>query len=377
MITQRTIDTTIEPTSRELGIADCPQVRIESDISGLEAFWKHALLPTASPFQTFAWNEAWYRRYREFYDEPLVVVAGAGRVLFPLYREGKVLRLAGDTVCDFQDAIGSCQRDVDYAFREIVGWARSRGYEFHFARLSTEGFLYRAIQSWEDNGWSRPVEKVVGPCPWLRLSGSAEESMGHLPRKFRAELRRQSRRIDADFPGCDFELWSAPQITAERLDEMVSFHKEQFRREGVNPLEDSRFIALLSDCSRQQETGFSLSRLGSEDSPLAMDLGFVRGGRFYGFLTIFDQQARRYSPGSCLLVRRIDRLIADHGVRIFDFLCGGEPYKYRFATGEYSVRAVSLFPKTLRGLRRRSRYSAGLWMRRVGKRCIAKVGMRT
>ncbi len=53
MITQRAIDAAMEPSRRELEVADCGQVRIESDISGLEALWKQALSPGASPFSDF------------------------------------------------------------------------------------------------------------------------------------------------------------------------------------------------------------------------------------------------------------------------------------------------------------------------------------
>ncbi|HRQ90779.1 MAG TPA: hypothetical protein PLA50_18460, partial [Bacteroidia bacterium] len=75
-----------------------------------ESAWRGFVSPEAPPFQTYAWNLAWYRTYSGGRLQPLVFELRQGdrtAAILPCYRDGRILRLAGDRICDYQDAIAS------------------------------------------------------------------------------------------------------------------------------------------------------------------------------------------------------------------------------------------------------------------------------
>lgn len=123
------------------------------------------------------------------------------------------------------------------------------------------------------------------------------------------------------------------------------------------------------------DVGMRVSRLGLSGNPHAIDFTFVRGESFFGYLTAFNGEHSRYSPGSCLLMARLPLLISE-GVKVFDFLCGSESYKYRFATDEYWVHSVTLVPQGGSRLPRYLFEKGKLITRRFAKSVLVALGLR-
>ena len=178
------------------------------------------------------------------------------------------------------------------------------------------------------------------------------------------------RRIQGDFPGTGLKFCKTPEIESQDVLDMISFHGENFRFAGSNPLEDQRLRQLFLDVSGKTDVGLCVSRLGNADTTLAMDLIFLRGNRLYGYLTAFNCEHARYSPGSCLLTDRLDLLAEKEGIEVLDFLCGSEPYKYRFAQGEYFVKAARLVPRTVAGGFKITMLRARQLIRSLGKKVL-------
>lgn len=356
---------------------DSPTViRSLSGLSELRQEWRSLTSRGISPFQTFSWNLAWYRHFSDCFDEILVFFASGGAVIFPLYRKGNHIRFAGDITCDYQDALAENIEDVRKAFPELLKWAADRNYNLDFRKLSTEGHLFRVICGTTAPQFFKPMLRTVGPCPFFQIGDSPETRLSHLPRKFRAELRRQMRRIAADFPDSELQFSKTPAIKAQDILNLFKFHSDNFRFSGDNPLDDPRLRRLLLEVRDKAEVGLCVSRLGNDEVTMAMDLAFIRGDRFYGYLTAFNCDQARYSPGSCLLTSRLDRLVEEEGVRVLDFLCGSEPYKYRFAQDEYFVRSVQLIPRTATGALLFSRWKTEQLLRRFAKHILVAMKLR-
>lgn len=333
--------------------------------------WQSLMSPEASPFQTFSWNCAWYRNFPDCYDEILIFIASNGSVIFPVYRKGKTLRLAGDVTCDYQDAIAKNISDVRTGFQELLVWSSAKNYDLNFRKLSTRGFLYRVIDEMtETTSHFKPLKKVVGPCPYFEIGQTSETRLEHLPRKFRAELRRMKRRLMEAFPETTLQFNRSPKIKSQDILEMVNFHSDNFRFSGANPLDDPRLRQLLIDIRNKPGVGLCVSRLGDSETTLAMDLIFIRGGRLYGYLTAFNCDHARLSPGSCLLTDRLDLLVEEENVKVIDFLCGSEPYKYRYAKDEYHVQSVRMIPRTPAGVVHLLLLKAGFKLRRLVKKAL-------
>jgi CelD/BcsL family acetyltransferase involved in cellulose biosynthesis len=165
-------------------------------------------------------------------------------------------------------------------------------------------------------------------CPALALPGSMEPVLAALDPKFRTDVRRAGNRIRAA-GGYRFET-ACPEQAPEYLEALFRLHArcwsargeagvlgappvQAFHREAVGPLA-RKGIARM----------FALRR---EDEFVAVIYALARGSIVYAYLSGFDPDASRLSPGAVLLAYAIEQSIQE-GFREFDFLRGGERYKY-------------------------------------------------
>lgn len=79
--------------------------------------------------------------------------------------------------------------------------------------------------------------------------------------------------------------------------------------------------------------------LESQGVIIAISINFVQRATMMAFVTTYDPDFERASPGALLITNYI-RWSIDHDLHVVDFLCGAEPFKNRFAT--QSVTLTSL-----------------------------------
>lgn len=76
------------------------------------------------------------------------------------------------------------------------------------------------------------------------------------------------------------------------------------------------------------------------DSIVAVSINLVQRDRMMAFVTTYDPDHERASPGMVLMMDYIQWSI-DQGLSMVDFLCGGEDFKRRFATQAVTLDSVS------------------------------------
>lgn len=76
------------------------------------------------------------------------------------------------------------------------------------------------------------------------------------------------------------------------------------------------------------------------DSVVAVSINLVQRDRMMAFVTTYDPDHERASPGMVLMMDYIQWSI-DQGLSMVDFLCGGEDFKRRFATQSVTLDSVS------------------------------------
>jgi CelD/BcsL family acetyltransferase involved in cellulose biosynthesis len=81
---------------------------------------------------------------------------------------------------------------------------------------------------------------------------------------------------------------------------------------------------------------------------IAVSINFVQRGTMMAFVTTYDPEFERGSPGMVLMMDYIQWSI-DRGLTMVDFLCGGEDFKRRFATQSVTLDSV-LGARTMRGV---------------------------
>lgn len=80
---------------------------------------------------------------------------------------------------------------------------------------------------------------------------------------------------------------------------------------------------------------------------IAVSINFVQRNTMMAFVTTYDPDFERGSPGMVLMMDYIQWSI-DRGLTMVDFLCGGEDFKRRFATQSVTLDSV-MGARTMRG----------------------------
>jgi CelD/BcsL family acetyltransferase involved in cellulose biosynthesis len=236
--------------------------------------------------------------------------------------------------------------------REVMGWLAREGSgdHLHFEKLSSEGALHRALhQPGATPAGTLSFEKSYAPCPCADLGDGLAGYLSSLPRRTRQDLRNSLSRLQREAPGANVRVVRDLEVKVDDLETAADFHVVHFTKTGRSPLGDPRLVEFFGRVAKDPDVGFQLAFLEHEGGLLAVDFGFVRGLRYYGYLMAYDPANARLAPGKCLLLLRIDRWVKEDGVRILDFLAGDESYKRAYTGGRaYRVWTMRLMPPSLR-----------------------------
>ena len=74
-------------------------------------------------------------------------------------------------------------------------------------------------------------------------------------------------------------------------------------------------------------------------------LHFVQGRTVYYYMGGFDERATNLRPGTALFALVIQRSIAQKYTS-FDFLRGGDPYKYRWGATDRKTSRLEIYPRS-------------------------------
>lgn len=203
---------------------------------------------------------------------------------------------------------------------------------------SLDALLYAAHKA----GWGYFIEKLQ-PCPYIPLPGDWETYLGGIDKKQRHEIRRKMRRLEAS---TDSVRWYMVDDAGRLDDEISSF----FELMSYDPQKKS----FLTDLMRQQlrssmhaafDAGWlqlTFMEIGGQKA--AAYLNFDYAGHIWVYNSGFNPDFRDLSPGWVLLAELLKW--ANENRRLaFDFMRGGEDYKYRFGAVDRHVVRMRLSPR--------------------------------
>lgn len=158
---------------------------------------------------------------------------------------------------------------------------------------------------------------------------------------------RKLRKLGRERGAVRFE---AESTDASLLRLCMEWKSRQYRRTRVVDVFSSErivsFFRRLFD-----ERLLVVSALFAGDGPVAIHLGCRSEGRFYYWIPAYDESAASCSPGGLLLESLLEES-QRRGDREFDFLIGGEDYKFHYATDVRLVRALGRAPLAGRAWKR-------------------------
>lgn len=313
------------------------------EFEALSSWWQRCTRETDSPFQHLEWILQYIELFPGDHRVFLVEQFGEPIAAFPLRIEGRKVDLIGSDICDFQDVICLPRTPLSGAVSGLIQWAHSNGLFIDFRKLSNRGWLYGELSKPE---WSQRFgidDRIHGPCPFFdQMSGKTlQEITGVFSKSTRKKVRRRLRILKEKF---EPELKAMKEFDERFMAEAAVIHRERhhsdslFSEEGFLP-----FLASVMDREPGLIHCFLLE--APEHGIMGFEIGLIKNGHYYSWMGGYDPRWSEYGIGTCLMALVMEHL-GVRQVRVYDFLCGGESYKFHYNTGEYQVRSMSIRTRT-------------------------------
>ncbi len=328
-----------------LATADGPRLEIvtsEERLAAIAPAW-NALWREADGlvFQSHGWISAWWRTTSGRERRNLLIgLVWNGEVLETIMpfavnrRRGvRILEWAAKDHSDYGDllALPGWKRDAAAAlWREI---ARQGSFDMAYLNrllpdaaarelLATPG----AAIGLRPNHRSEINYRVAGP--WSSGSQWFEQQS----KKTRQNYRR-GRKFMEETGELRFRLMEPDEPLQPVLARVAALKRKWLERHGhASDLFDEGSHALPALVEEMARLGIlHVFVLECACDVVAVSINLVQRDRMMAFVTTYDPEFERGSPGMVLMMDYIQWSI-DHGLRMVDFLCGGEDFKRRFAT---------------------------------------------
>jgi CelD/BcsL family acetyltransferase involved in cellulose biosynthesis len=192
--------------------------------------------------------------------------------------------------------------------------------------------LYRLRQGYVD-GVDGSEESDVSPYLDLEGMHSLDDVLSRCRRSHRGDVCRQIRRLNKK-GNVSIRVFGCDEVGPALLELRRFFraYDHQWAPHGDHMFQTALGRSFLAGLLRDLlPTGFlHFSVLMCHERPIHWHMGFLFRNRLYFYKLTYDRQWANYSPGKVHIALLIDECIRK-GVRYFDFLYGGESYKFSWA----------------------------------------------
>jgi CelD/BcsL family acetyltransferase involved in cellulose biosynthesis len=206
--------------------------------------------------------------------------------------------------------------------------------------------LDRLTQYLAEHRWRRAVYESKAAL-MTELPGDYDSFLKTRKKKFRKTLRNNQNYMDRK-GGYSYH---AEEATKELLDALISLHTSRWQDKGEEgALARKKIKEFHHRLHDMPERPFDIQyyTIRHNDRIIAILYGFVMDKRFYAYLSGFDMEHNRISPGNMILDSCLKTII-DQGIMVFDLLRGDMKYKQTWATTVYDMQDSFLFPATFSG----------------------------
>lgn len=336
------------------------EVREQSGVALLQAEWRalQARCPAATPFQTWEWNEAWWRHFGGR-KRPRLLLFRTGRGgmgghgshsagelvgIAPLYTSwhlGTPLRRLAWMGTGSSDYLGPLALPeyaeevaaalLAYLDQGLRGWDIA-----DLQQLRPDcPLMAHAARPWPDRPSESQAALPMEPCPYLPLPPAWEEFSQRLSKKMRSNLGYYERLTAKTFPDSRTLLADAATLDAG-MTALFELHQKRWNARWLPGVLGTKKVQAFHRevAARFLERGWLRLHLMQVEGAFRSALYcYSYGGRTYYYLGGFAPELAKYSLGTLLTMRAIQQAIAE-GHTEFDFLRGQESYKYRWLPEE-------------------------------------------
>ncbi|RMF54944.1 MAG: GNAT family N-acetyltransferase [Calditrichaeota bacterium] len=338
-------------------------------VSDIESFtllrdeWANLLNNSSicSPFLTWEWLYTWWIEYgQKDPNNTLAIVLGKreGEIVSILPGYIKQEKIGGMRVNAFY-FLGSEYESSDYLeiitiddqnpahVTEILNWLIS-SHNIDILRLYNI-LEYRPILKYLQHLCDeRKFEYHVYPhriCPFIPIKGDYESFLQSLSKSMRYNVRRHTRQLFQKF-GAEFG-WLQTQNEADvenGIKQLFELHERRFRSKNWDTIFQNElrgaFHTKVSKLLSKRGI-LRLFRLMVEGVPIAMMYSFEYQGELFFFQIGMDPAWEKQSAGQ-VLIGQVVRYCFDNGLNRFDFMRGGETYKFRWTDKARMIVVVDM-----------------------------------
>jgi CelD/BcsL family acetyltransferase involved in cellulose biosynthesis len=296
--------------------------------------------------QRFAWTRAFGEAFRGHSLKVAVVEDGSEvSAIAPLAERRKgVTRLGLAGVDELAEPGDLVFRDATALERLAAGVARMPR-PLHIARIEAESPTVEALR----RAYGKRAlfySRSVAPYPWIPLGDGWQEPEQKFSSDRRSDMRRARRRAE--------QLGEvATELLAPRIEDLPPLLEELYRveaagwkgREGTALAADAkRRLFFTRFAERAATAGFlrlAFLRIGGRAA--AIQLAAECGGRFWLLKVGYDEEFKRTSPGSLLMLETI-RHAAAEGLESYEFLGAAESWTRVWTERERDCVALRAYP---------------------------------
>jgi CelD/BcsL family acetyltransferase involved in cellulose biosynthesis len=348
------VEVTFEPTMDDRLAAEWDELLANADANTV--------------FLTSGWLRAWHETlgrdatvlFGQLRDRGRLTAAAAFQIA-----DG-IVQFAGAGPSDYSDfvitGLTTEERRADFTTRLLyLIKARVSGFRyFKLGRLQPDSATLRAIST-ASNLYATPIGRVV--APYMDMSLVDDRLRKKSLRRHERGLERHGR-VDCETSSTTEDV--LPQLDAFFFDQ----HVRRWESSGVESLFTKESNREFYRCATRRlgSTGqlrFTTIRLDGQ--PIAAHFGFLHAKRFIWYKPSFEPAFSKLSPGEVLIKRLLEQAKREAATE-FDFTIGGEPFKFRFASGVRDVVYLHITDSRLTAFARRGRALAGRTVRKFLRR---------
>ena len=187
-------------------------------------------------------------------------------------------------------------------------------------------------------GWKYSAEKL-SHCPYIPLPGDFDLYLAGIDKKQRHEIRRKMRRVDQNASLCRWYFSEDPETIGSDIDAFISLMAMDHDKATFLTPPMREMMKEVIRCAFENGC-LKLAFLEIEGKKAAAYLNFDYLDRVWVYNSGLDWTFNEYSPGWVLLGYLLKWANENHRTE-FDFMRGGEDYKYRFgAIDRFVMRAT-------------------------------------
>lgn len=282
---------------------------------------------------------------------PLASALGLGRKAFPQLRAvHSTGEYESDWICDATHVRAFVATVWDYLISQKRQW-----FQLTTNVVREDSPILAAVRDeCEDRGLTHRLQ-LGWKIPFLltdATSGAPTDVLGLVKPKYRRELRRRRKRLEA-LGALQFEEYNSVDDLEVHFEEFVTVEATGWKGQTGTAIrcepDAKRFWWNLARESAQQNT-LRLHLLRLNNNVISGQLGIVWGGRYYCLKVGYDEAYRQYGPGALMTQHTIQRCFDDPCIKVYDFAGEAQSYMWNWTDRFYNTWQLSVgTPELVRG----------------------------